>query len=45
MKEIKTNTIELPPPHKKPCDTWSERLVDGEIDMHVTFKRYGEKCF
>lgn len=40
---VKTNIIELKKLHATPCEEWLERFVNGKIDAHEAFKKYGEK--
>ena len=45
MKRIKTNIIELDKLFEKPCDEWLDRFVDGKIDAHEAFKKYGSSYY
>jgi hypothetical protein len=43
MNRIKSNIVELDKLHKTPCEDWLERFVNGQIDAHEVFKKYGEQ--
>lgn len=42
-ERIKTNIIKLSKLYKTPCKKWLKRFVDGKIDAHDAFKKYGEQ--
>ena len=42
MERIKTNIIELDKLYVKPCGDWPQKFVDGKLDAHVAFKKYGQ---
>ena len=43
MERLKTNIIELNKLYKTPCESWLRRFVDGKLDAHEAFKKYGQQ--